>query len=68
MEEYIMGRYEKIVNELQASADRKRIMKQIEAKAEMDAVNREFVAYVDGVNDAVNAIRAEEESQEFRGV
>ena len=63
-----MGRYEKIVNELQASADRKRIMKQIEVKAEMDAVNREFVAYVDGVNDAVNAIRAEEESQEFRGV
>ena len=63
-----MGRYEKIVNELQASADRKRIMKQIEVKAEMDAVNREFVAYVDGVNDAVNAIRAEEESQECRGV
>ena len=63
-----MERYEKIVNELQASADRKRIMKQIEVKAEMDAVNREFVAYVDGVNDAVNAIRAEEESQECRGV
>ena len=63
-----MGRYEKIVNELQASADRKRIMKQIEAKAEMDALNREFVAYVDGVNDAVNAIRAEEESQKGRGV
>lgn len=62
MEEYIIGRYEKIVNELHASADRKRIMKQIKAKAEMDAVNREFVAYVDGVNDAVNAIRAEEES------
>ena len=64
----MMGRYEKIVNELQASADRKRIMKQIEVKAEMDAVNREFVAYVDGVNDAVNAIRAEEESQKGRGV
>ena len=64
----MMERYEKIVNELQASADRKRIMKQIEVKAEMDAVNREFVAYVDGVNDAVNAIRAEEESQECRGV
>ena len=64
----MMERYEKIVNELQASADRKRIMKQIEAKAEMDALNREFVAYVDGVNDAVNAIRAEEESQKGRGV
>ena len=64
----MMDRYEKIVNELQTSADRKRIMKQIEAKAEMDALNREFVAYVDGVNDAVNAIRAEEESQECRGV
>ena len=63
-----MERYKKIVNELQASADRKRIMKQIEAKAEMDALNREFVAYVDGVNDAVNAIRAEEESQKGRGV
>ena len=63
-----MGRYEKIVNELHASADRKRIMKQIEVNAEMDAVNREFVAYVDGVNDAVNAIRAEEESQKCRGV
>ena len=64
----MMERYEKIVNELQASADRKRIMKQIEVKAEMDALNREFVAYVDGVNDAVNAIRAEEESQKGRGV
>lgn len=56
-----MDKYEKIANRLSAAADRKRNMEQIKAKAEFDAINREYNAYVDGVGDTVKAIRAAEE-------
>lgn len=55
-----MDKYEEIANRLSAAADRKRNMEQIKAKSEFDAINREYTAYVDGVYDAVKAIRAAE--------
>lgn len=56
-----MDKYDEIANRLSAAADRKRTMAQIKAQAEIDALNREYAAYVDGVDDAIRQIRAAEE-------
>lgn len=56
-----MDKYDEIANRLSAAADRKRAMAQIKAQAEIDALNREYAAYVDGVDDAIRQIRAAEE-------
>ena len=56
-----MDKYDEIANRLSAAADRKRTMAQIKAQAEIDAINREYAAYVDGVDDAIRQIRAAEE-------
>ena len=55
-----MDKYDEIANRLSAAADRKRAIAQIKAKAEIDAINREYTAYVDGVYDAMKQIRAAE--------
>lgn len=54
-----MDKYDEIIRRLSAVADRKRDLKKAKAKAEIDAIDREYVAYVDGVYDAVKTIRAE---------
>lgn len=56
-----MDKYDEIANRLSAAADRKRTMAQIKAQAEIDAINREYAAYVDGVDDAIRQIRVAEE-------
>lgn len=56
-----MDKYDEIINHLSATADRKRDLKKVKAKAEIDAIDREYVAYVDGVYDAVKQIRAAED-------
>lgn len=56
-----MDKYDEIANRLSAAADKKRTMAQIKAHAEIDAINREYAAYVDGVDDAIRQIRAAEE-------
>lgn len=56
-----MDKYTEIANRLSAAADRNRNMAQIKAHAEIDAINREYAAYVDGVYDAIRQIRAAEE-------
>ena len=56
-----MDKYDEIANRLSAAADRKRTMAQIKVQAEIDAINREYTAYVDGVDDAIRQIRAAEE-------
>jgi hypothetical protein len=55
-----MDKYDEIANRLSAAADRKRTMAQIKAQSEIDAINREYAAYVDGVDDAIRQIRAAE--------
>ena len=56
-----MGKYDEIISRLSDRANRKRDMKQAKAKAEFDAIDREYTAYIDGVYDAIKQIRAEEE-------
>ncbi len=51
-----MNKYDEIRNRLMSVADRKRTMKQLEAQAEIKAIDREYTAYIDGVFDAVKAI------------
>ena len=52
-----MDKYDEIISRLSASADRKRDIKQAKAKAEIESIDREYTAYIDGVYDAVKAIR-----------
>ena len=56
-----MDQYEVIASRLISAADLKRNYAQIKAKAEIDAINREYEAYVDGVYDAVKQIRSAED-------
>lgn len=46
-----------ICSRLAASKDRLRDVKITRAQAELDAINREYSAYCDGVDDAIRAIR-----------
>lgn len=55
-----MDKYDEIISRLSASADRKRDIKQAKAKAEIESIDREYTAYIDGVYDAVKAIRTSE--------
>ena len=57
-----MGKYDEIICSLSAAADRKRDLKKAKAKAEIDAIDREYFAYIDGIYDAVKQIRAAEET------
>ena len=59
-----MDKYDEIANRLMAIADRNRDIKQIKAQAEIDAINREYGAYVDGLFDMVKAIRQAEKQKE----
>ena len=52
-----MDKYDEIISRLSDRANRKRDMKQAKAKAEFDSIDREYTAYIDGVYDAVKAIR-----------
>lgn len=53
-----MHKYDEIGERLMSIASRKREMKQLEAQAELKAIQREYEAYTDGVLDAVRAIKA----------
>nr|DAW60960.1 MAG TPA: hypothetical protein [Caudoviricetes sp.] len=48
--------YEKIEQYLISVAGKKRDKKILQAKAEMDTIQREYVAYMDGVVDAIRYI------------
>lgn len=52
-----MHKYDEIGERLMSIAGRKRDMKQLEAQAELKAIQREYEAYTDGVLDAVKAIK-----------
>lgn len=51
-----MTDYEKIEQHLISAAGRKRDSKIRQAKAEIDTIQREYVAYMDGVVDAIGYI------------
>lgn len=51
-----MADYEKIEQHLISAAGRKRDSKIRQAKAEIDTIQREYVAYMDGVVDAIRYI------------
>ena len=53
-----MHKYDEIGDRLISMAGRKRDMKQIEARAALETIQKEYEAYTDGVLDAVKAIRA----------
>lgn len=59
-----MDKYDEIANRLMAIAGRNRDIKQIKAQAEIDAINREYEAYVDGLFDMAKAIRQAEKQKE----
>lgn len=48
---------EAICSRLMMSKDRIRDIKIAKAQAEVDAINREYSAYCDGVDDAIRAVR-----------
>lgn len=58
-----MDKYDEIANRLMTIAGRKRDIKLIEAKAEINAIDREYGAYLDGLSDAVKAIREAEKKE-----
>lgn len=51
-----MSKYDKILGDLMTSAGRKRDCLLCKARAEMDTVNREYTAYIDGAADAIKEI------------
>lgn len=57
---------EAICARLTMSKDRIRDIKIAKAQAEVDAINREYNAYCDGVDDAIRAVRGvvEQESRQ----
>jgi len=52
-----MNKYDEIGEYLMSIARRNREIKQVEAQAELKAIQREYDAYTDGVLDAVKAIK-----------
>ena len=56
-----MHKYDEIGERLMSIASRKRDINQLEAQAELKAIQREYVAYTDGVLDAVKAIKQAEQ-------
>lgn len=56
-----MHKYDEIGERLISIASRTRDIKKLEAQAELKAIQREYVAYTDGVLDAVNAIKQAEQ-------
>ena len=52
-----MNKYDEIGEYLMSIARRNREIKQVEAQAELKAIQREYEAYTDGVLDAVKAIK-----------
>ncbi len=59
-----MDDYEKIEQHLISAAGRKRDSKIRQAKAEIDTIQREYVAYMDGVVDAIRYITGEGKRKE----
>ena len=53
-----MHKFDEIGEYLMSIARRNREIKQVEAQAELKAIQREYEAYTDGVLDAVRAIKA----------
>lgn len=52
-----MNKYDEIGEYLMSIARRNREIKQVEAQAELKAIQREYDAYTDGVLDTVKAIK-----------
>ena len=52
-----MDKYDEIRERLISIADRSRNMKQTKAQAEIEAIDREYKAYVEGVLDTLNSIK-----------
>lgn len=60
---------EAISSRLTMRKDRIRGIKVAKAQAEVDAINREYSAYCDGVDDAIRAVRGamEQEADNYPG-
>lgn len=54
---------EAICSRLTMRKDRIRDIKRARAEAEVDAINREYSAYCDGVEDAIKAVRGAVEQE-----
>lgn len=52
-----MNKYDEIESRLTSMANRNRDLRFLKAQAEIDAIQREYEAYTDGVLDAIKAIK-----------
>lgn len=56
--------FDKILDDLEKGRNRKRDMALVKAHAEIDSINREYEAYLDGIYDAVKVIKSRYEKEQ----
>lgn len=59
--------FDEILNGLEKGRSRKRDMALVKAHAEIDSINKEHEAYIDGIYDAVKAIKSRYEKEQKDG-